>query len=61
MNMKYRIRLKNKAVRLMVRIAFVTLIIAFFAQAQAAYCSGETEIVSFGGRGGESARGGPKD
>ena len=59
MNMKYKIRLKNRAVRFMVGIAFVLLIIAFFAQAQAAYCSGETEIISFGGRGGEGARRGP--
>lgn len=36
MNMKYKVRLKNKAVRLVVGIAFVALIIAFFAQAQAA-------------------------
>jgi hypothetical protein len=34
--MKYKIRLKNKAVRFVVGIAFVLLIIAFFAQAQAA-------------------------
>jgi len=34
--MKYRIKLKNTAVRIAVRLAFVTLIIAFFAQAQAA-------------------------
>jgi len=34
--MKYRIRLKNTSVRLMVQLAFVTLMIALFAQAQAA-------------------------
>jgi hypothetical protein len=34
--MKYKIKLKNSAARLMVQVAFVLLIIAFFAQAQAA-------------------------
>jgi hypothetical protein len=34
--MKYRIKLEHSAVRLMVQVAFVLLIIAFFAQAQAA-------------------------
>ncbi len=34
--MKYKTRLKNKTVRLVVRIAFVTLVIVFFAQAHAA-------------------------